>query len=108
MFRQSMNMAPHRYVMRRMVKAQELICRAARPLTDIAMACGFQLRQPFQQPGESATGLTLRSYVRRSADSRAKLTPPSTSPQNAEPIPAKGHAAGGDQKRHPAASRSFS
>ena len=59
MFRQSMNMAPHQYVMqRRMVKAQELICRSARPLTDIAMACGFSSASHFSNRVKSATGLT--------------------------------------------------
>nr|VUD31938.1 transcriptional regulator [Raoultella sp. NCTC 9187] len=51
MFRQSMKMAPHQYVMqRRMLRAQELICHSARSLTDIAPGLRLQLRQPFQQP----------------------------------------------------------
>ncbi len=42
MFRQSLNMAPHQYVMQqRMAKAQNLICHSALPLTEIALACGF-------------------------------------------------------------------
>ena len=37
MFRQSLNMAPHQYVMQqRMAKAQNLICHSALPLTEIA------------------------------------------------------------------------
>jgi AraC family transcriptional regulator len=59
MFRQSMNMAPHQYVMqRRMVKAQALICHSARSLTDIAMACGFSSASHFSNRVKSATGLT--------------------------------------------------
>jgi AraC family transcriptional regulator len=59
MFRQSMNMAPHQYVMqRRMVKAQALICHSALPLTDIAMACGFSSASHFSNRVKSATGLT--------------------------------------------------
>lgn len=43
MFRQSMNRAPHQYVMqRRMALAQQLVCYSSRSLSDIAMACGFR------------------------------------------------------------------
>lgn len=59
MFRQSMNMAPHQYVMqRRMIKAQELICRSTQSLTEIAMACGFSSASHFSNRVKSATGLT--------------------------------------------------
>ena len=59
MFRQSMKMAPHQYVMqRRMVKAQALITRSLLPLTDIAMACGFSSASHFSNRVKSATGLT--------------------------------------------------
>ena len=59
MFRQSMKMAPHQYVMqRRMVKAQELIYRSQMSLTDIAMACGFSTASHFSHRVKSATGLT--------------------------------------------------
>ena len=59
MFRQSMKMAPHQYVMqRRMVKAQELIYCSQMSLTDIAMACGFSTASHFSHRVKSATGLT--------------------------------------------------
>ncbi|VTN08685.1 Regulatory protein soxS [Raoultella terrigena] len=59
MFRQSMKMAPHQYVMqRRMLRAQELICHSARSLTDIALACGFSSASHFSNRVKSATGLT--------------------------------------------------
>lgn len=59
MFRQSMKMAPHQYVMqRRMVKAQALISQSRLPLTDIAMACGFSSASHFSNRVKSATGLT--------------------------------------------------
>ncbi len=59
MFRQSMNMAPHQYVMqRRMIKAQHLICHTQQPLTEIALACGFSSASHFSNRVKSATGLT--------------------------------------------------
>ena len=59
MFRQSMNMAPHQYVMqRRMIKAQNLICHTQQPLTEIALACGFSSASHFSHRVKSATGLT--------------------------------------------------
>jgi len=59
MFRQSMGLAPHQYVMqRRMVKAQALISQSRLPLTDIAMACGFSSASHFSNRVKSATGLT--------------------------------------------------
>ena len=59
MFRQSMKMAPHQYVMqRRMVKAQALISQSRLPLTDIAMACGFSSASHFSNRFRSVMGMT--------------------------------------------------
>jgi AraC family transcriptional regulator len=59
MFRQSMNLAPHQYVMqRRMSKAQNLICHGSQSLTEIAMRCGFSSASHFSNRVKSATGLT--------------------------------------------------
>ena len=50
MFRQSMKMAPHQYVMhQRMEKAKALVQFTQQPLTDIAMACGFQSTSHFSK-----------------------------------------------------------
>ena len=59
MFRQSLNMAPHQYVMQqRMAKAQNLICHSALPLTELALACGFSSPSHFSHRVTAATGLT--------------------------------------------------
>jgi len=59
MFRQSMKVAPHQYVMqRRMEKAQQLVRHSALPLTDIALACGFNSASHFSNRFKSVTGLT--------------------------------------------------
>ncbi|PLP11241.1 AraC family transcriptional regulator, partial [Klebsiella pneumoniae] len=59
MFRQSLNMAPHQYVMQqRMAKAQNLICHSALTLTEIALACGFSSPSHFSHRVKAATGLT--------------------------------------------------
>lgn len=59
MFRQSMNMAPHQYVMQqRMEKAQSLVRNSALSLTDIAMACGFSSASHFSHRFRQATGMT--------------------------------------------------
>ncbi|PKH24510.1 AraC family transcriptional regulator [Enterobacterales bacterium CwR94] len=48
MFRQSMNSAPHQYVMqRRMTRADEMIRHSPLSLTDIALACGFSSASHF-------------------------------------------------------------
>ena len=57
MFRQSMKMAPHQYVMqRRIVRAREMVCHTAMPLTDIALACGFSSASHFSNRFRQATG----------------------------------------------------
>ncbi len=59
MFRQSMQMAPHQYVMqRRMEKAKTLVRTTRQPLTDIALACGFSSASHFSNRFRAATGLT--------------------------------------------------
>ncbi len=58
MFRQSINMAPHQYVMqRRMAKAQQLLCHSDLSLTDIALACGFSSLSHFSNRFKSITGM---------------------------------------------------
>jgi len=59
MFRQSMQMAPHQYVMqRRMEKAKVLVRSTRQPLTEIALACGFSSASHFSNRFRAATGLT--------------------------------------------------
>lgn len=59
MFSQSMNMAPHQYVMqRRMERAQQLVRHSALPLTEIALACGFSSASHFSNRFKSAVGMT--------------------------------------------------
>ena len=59
MFRQSMQMAPHQYVMqRRMEKAKSLVRHTGKPLTEIALACGFSSASHFSNRFRAATGLT--------------------------------------------------
>ena len=59
MFRQSMGLAPHQYVMqRRMEKAKALIQHTTTPLTDIALACGFNSGSHFSNRFRSMTGIT--------------------------------------------------
>ncbi|WP_326471867.1 helix-turn-helix transcriptional regulator [Enterobacter wuhouensis] len=59
MFRQSMGLAPHQYVMqRRMEKAKALVLHTAMPLTEIALACGFNSASHFSNRFRSVTGMT--------------------------------------------------
>ena len=59
MFRQSMGLAPHQYVMqRRMEKAKALVQHTAMPLTEIALACGFNSASHFSNRFRSVTGMT--------------------------------------------------
>lgn len=59
MFRQSMKMAPHQYVMqRRMAVAKQLVCHSQRPLTEIALACGFSSPSHFSNRFKQVTGKT--------------------------------------------------
>ncbi len=57
MFRQSMKMAPHQYVMqRRMVQAQQMVRHTTLPLTEIALACGFSSASHFSNRFRQVTG----------------------------------------------------
>lgn len=57
MFRQSMNMAPHQYVMqRRMALAQQMVRHTVLPLTEIALACGFSSASHFSNRFRQVTG----------------------------------------------------
>lgn len=59
MFRQSMGTAPHQYVMqRRMEKAKAMVQHTTTPLTDIALACGFNSASHFSNRFRSMTGIT--------------------------------------------------
>ncbi|HHA1890487.1 TPA: helix-turn-helix domain-containing protein [Enterobacter ludwigii] len=59
MFRQSMGLAPHQYVMqRRMEKAKALVQHTTTPLTDIALACGFNSASHFSNRFRSMMGIT--------------------------------------------------
>jgi AraC family transcriptional regulator len=59
MFRQSMGVAPHQFVMqRRMVRAKDLLLNSTLPLTDIALACGFSSASHFSNRFKAAKGLT--------------------------------------------------
>lgn len=59
MFRQSVGLAPHQYVMqRRMDKAQQLVRHTALPLTDIALSCGFSSASHFSNRFKAVTGVT--------------------------------------------------
>ncbi|WP_370964895.1 helix-turn-helix transcriptional regulator [Enterobacter wuhouensis] len=59
MFRQSMGLAPHQYVMqRRMEKAKALVQHTAMPLTEIALACGFNSASHFSNRFRCVTGMT--------------------------------------------------
>lgn len=59
MFRHSMKMAPHQYVMqRRMVKATELVRHSTLSLTEVALACGFSSASHFSNRFKTSTGQT--------------------------------------------------
>lgn len=59
MFRQSMKMAPHQYVMhRRMEKAVQLVRHTNQTLTEIALTCGFSSASHFSNRFKSAIGIT--------------------------------------------------
>jgi AraC family transcriptional regulator len=59
MFRQSMGVAPHQYVMhRRMVQAKAQLLNTGLPLTTIAMACGFSSASHFSNRFRAVFGMT--------------------------------------------------
>ncbi len=69
MFRQSMGVAPHQFVMqRRMARAKALLLNSNRSLTDIALACGFNSASHFSNRFKAAKGITpsqLRATQKR-------------------------------------------
>ena len=59
MFRQSVGLAPHQYVMqRRMDKAQQQVRYTTLPLTEIALNCGYSSASHFSNRFKAATGST--------------------------------------------------
>lgn len=69
MFRQSMGVAPHQFVMqRRMARAKALLLNSNRSLTDIALACGFNSASHFSNRFKAVKGITpsqLRATQKR-------------------------------------------
>ncbi len=69
MFRQSMGVAPHQFVMqRRMARAKALLLSSNQSLTDIALACGFNSASHFSNRFKAANGITpsqLRATQKR-------------------------------------------
>lgn len=69
MFRQSMGVAPHQFVMqRRMARAKALLLSSNRSLTDIALACGFNSASHFSNRFKAVKGITpsqLRATQKR-------------------------------------------
>ncbi|WP_333871502.1 AraC family transcriptional regulator [Kosakonia cowanii] len=69
MFRQSMGVAPHQFVMqRRMARAKALLLSSNRSLTDIALGCGFNSASHFSNRFKAAKGITpsqLRATQKR-------------------------------------------
>ena len=59
LFKQSTGLAPHQYVMQcRMAKAEMLVRQEKLPLTQIAMACGFNSPSHFSNRFKSVFGAT--------------------------------------------------
>lgn len=62
MFKQSTKLAPHQYVMqRRMAKAEQLVRHSKLPLTEIALACGFNSSSHFSNRFRSVYGIAPSS-----------------------------------------------
>jgi AraC family transcriptional regulator len=63
MFRESVGVPPHRYLLaRRLVRAQQLLAETAMPLGDVALACGFASASHFSNRFRSALGATPGEY----------------------------------------------
>jgi AraC family transcriptional regulator len=59
MFRQSMKLAPHQYVMqRRMARAEALVRHASMSLTEVALSCGFSSASHFSNRFKASLGMT--------------------------------------------------
>jgi AraC family transcriptional regulator len=65
MFKQSVGLAPHQYVMQqRLMRAKELLQSSEHPLTDIALQCGFSSSSHFSNNFKRATGFSPSEYRR--------------------------------------------
>jgi AraC family transcriptional regulator len=59
MFKQSMGMAPHQYVMNaRLIRAENLLKTSQLDITSIALACGFSSTSHFSNRFKSVRGMT--------------------------------------------------
>lgn len=66
MFKQSVGLAPHQYVMQqRLLKAEQLLKHTDTPLTDIAQRCGFSSSSHFSNRFRQLRGTTPSQYRRR-------------------------------------------
>jgi AraC family transcriptional regulator len=66
MFRSATGQPPHRYLQElRLKKAESMLASHARPLTDIALACGFSSHAHFSTAFRSRYGLSPSAYRRR-------------------------------------------
>lgn len=69
MFRQSVGLAPHQYVMQRRIdRARQLVRNSTLPLTEVALRCGFSSASHFSNRFKAATGATpsqLRAALAR-------------------------------------------
>ena len=67
MFKQSMGMAPHQYVMNaRLIRAEQLLKTTGMEITAIALECGFSSTSHFSNRFKSVRGMTptaLRSGI---------------------------------------------
>lgn len=59
MFRQSVGMAPHQYVLKhRLARAEALVRHGTQPITDIALACGFSSASHLSHQFKKEYGMT--------------------------------------------------
>ncbi|MGM3187941.1 helix-turn-helix domain-containing protein [Musicola paradisiaca] len=66
MFRQSVGMAPHQYVMkRRLAQAKDLLRQSRLSITDVALACGFSSASHFSQRFRAEFGVTPSTLRRQ-------------------------------------------
>jgi AraC family transcriptional regulator len=66
MFRDATGQSPHRYLQElRLKKAESMLASHARPLTDIALACGFSSHAHFSTAFRCRYGLSPSAYRRR-------------------------------------------
>lgn len=62
-FQRAVGMSPNRYVsVQRLSHAKDLLAATERPITDIAMACGFSSHSNFNRAFVRATGVTPGRY----------------------------------------------